>query len=90
MGSFKQKRSRKPWDLDTLQCRMQDAMEALEPVFKGEEGKDFNKDSVQYKAKIAHAYSQLGSKVKQTIKVRKIEEVEAELEHLKKQIEEPQ
>lgn len=86
MGSFKQRRSRKPWDLDTLQCRMQDALESIEPAFKGVEGKDYDKEDIEFKAKIAHAYSQLGSKVRQSINVRKLDEIQAELDELKLKI----
>lgn len=86
MASFKRKRSRKPWDIETLQLRMQDCLSALEPAILGEEGEDYDKEDIQFKAKIAHAYSQVGAKVRQAIKVKKLEELEEEIEELKKHI----
>lgn len=87
-SSYKYSRSRKPWDIDKLQCRMQDVLRTLEPAFLGEEGKDYEKEDIQFKAKIAHAYSQIGSKIKGTIKVRKMEEMEKRIEELEQQFEE--
>jgi len=59
MGTFKQKRSRKSWDIPTLKLRVQDAIKSIEPVFLGVEGVDYDKEDMELKLKAAHAYSQL-------------------------------
>lgn len=78
MGTYKQKRSRKPWDLKTIRLRMQDAMKAIEPVFLGEEGTDYEEAEMQRICKAAHAYSQIGSKLRKFIETDEIlERIEA-------------
>lgn len=84
--SWKYGRSRKPWDIDTLQLKLQDAMASMEVVFLGEEGEDYDKEEIQFLAKTSHAYSQLGGKIRQAIKAKKIEEMEEEIEELKQKM----
>lgn len=67
MSSYKRNRSRKPISVKELRLRMQDALEAIEPVFLGEAGKHYDKEDIQLKLKAAHAYSQLASKLRKLI-----------------------
>lgn len=85
MSSYKRKRSRKKWNIDTLQKRIQDALSAIEPVFLGEEGKDYDRDDIQLKCKAAHAYSQLASKARKLIELEEIEERLQKLEEIHNQ-----
>lgn len=73
MGTFKQKRCRKTWDPKTLRLRIQDAMEALEPVFIGKEGKDYDIEKLQLQIKTAHAYSQLINTARKVIETDELE-----------------
>jgi len=85
MGTYKQKRSRKPISIKTLRLRMQDALESLEPIFLGQAGVDYDKEDMQLKLKAAHAYSQLGSKLRKLIETSenrtRIEALEDQLEN---------
>lgn len=80
--SWKYKRSRKSWDMETLRLRIQDALESIEPVFLGEEGKDYDKEDMQMKLKAAHAYSQLAGKAQ---KLAEIDELEQRISKLEQQ-----
>lgn len=78
-SSYKRKRSRKSWDMETLRLRIQDALESIEPVFLGEAGKDFNKEDMELKLKAAHAYSQLAGKAQ---KIAEIDDLERRISAL--------
>ncbi|MCW9708091.1 hypothetical protein [Fodinibius salsisoli] len=80
MSSYKRNRSRKSWDIQKLKLRIQDALKAIEPVFLGEEGKDYDRDDMQLKCKAAHAYSQLASKHRKLLELEEIEERLSKLE----------
>lgn len=67
MSSYKRKRSRKPIDIETLKLRMLDALKAIEPVFLGQKGEDYNEDDMKLKLKACHAYSQLASKYRKLV-----------------------
>lgn len=77
--SWKYRRSRKAWDIETLRLRIQDALQSIEPVFLGEEGTDYDKEDMQMKLKAAHAYSQLAGKAQ---KLAEIDELENRIEKL--------
>ena len=74
MSSYKRNRSRKSWSIKKLKLRIQDALNAIEPVFLGEEGEDYDKEDIKLKCKAAHAYSQLASKHRKLTELEDLEE----------------
>ena len=60
--------------------RIQDAMRAIEPVFLGKAGEDYDPEEMDRMMKAAHAYSQLGSKLRKLIETEELEERLAKLE----------
>ncbi|MDZ7695306.1 MAG: hypothetical protein U5K69_30025 [Balneolaceae bacterium] len=82
-SSYKYSRSRKPWTIKKIRLRIQDAMRAIEPVFLGTAGEDYDPDEMERMMKAAHAYSQLGSKLR---KLTELDEIIERVESLEEQI----
>ena len=70
MGSYKQRRSRKPLTIGQLRLRLQDAINSIEPVFLDGE---YDEDSIRLKIQAANAVSGL---VRTATKIAEVDEIE--------------
>lgn len=76
--TFRRSRCRKQWEISTIQLRMQDAMEALEPVFHDDNEK------MDVKIRAAHAYAKLANQAQKAYKDDKLEQRITKMEELLK------
>jgi hypothetical protein len=82
MGTYKQKRSRKPVPVKTLKLRLQDAFNSIEKVFHEDISED-DERLYNLRFKACHALSALAGRY---AKITETEELEERIEQIEKKI----